>query len=65
MDKENNLLKIKIIQFNKFDSYYIMNRLDVRNVQKNHSTLLTVNNITINNDVKDSKFVERTLKIIP
>ena len=64
-NKENNLLKIKSIQFNRLDSYYIMNRLDVKNVQKNHSTLLTVNNITINNDVADSKFVERTLKILP
>ena len=44
-DKENQLLKTKKFNFQKFDSYYVMNRLEVKNVQKNHSTLLTVNDI--------------------
>ena len=42
-----------------------MDRLKVENVQKNHSTLLTVNEILLNNNFEDSKFSQRSLKIIP
>ena len=42
-----------------------MSKLDVKNVQDNHSTLLTVNDISLNNDFQDSKFIQRSLKIIP
>ena len=64
-DKNNELIKNKIFSFKKVDNYYIMNELKVRNVQKNHSTLLTVNNIELNNGFEDSKFSQRSLKIIP
>ena len=64
-DKESELLKIKKFNFQKIDSFYVMDRLEVKNVQKNHSTLLTVNNILLNNNYEDSKFTQRSLKIIP
>ena len=64
-DKNNELLKTKIFNFKKIDSYYIMDRLEVENVQKNHSTLLTVNEISLNNNFESSKFSQRSLKIIP
>ena len=64
-DKNNELLKTKIFNFKKNDSYYVMDRLKVENVQKNHSTLLTVNEILLNNNFEDSKFSQRSLKIIP
>ena len=32
---------------------------------KNHSTLLIVNEILLNNNFEDSKFSQRSLKIIP
>ena len=64
-DKDNQLLKTKIFDYTKIDSYYIMSKLDVKNVQDNHSTLLTVNDISLNNDFQDSKFIQRSLKIIP
>ena len=64
-DEENQLLKTKKFDFQKIDSYYIMNRLEVKNIQKNHSTVLTVNDISLNNNYKDSKFTQRSLKIIP
>ena len=64
-DKNNELLKTKIFNFKKIDSYYIMDRLKVENVKKNHSTLLTVNEISLNNNFEDSKFSQRSLKIIP
>ena len=64
-DEENKLLKTKKFNFQKIDSYYIMNKLEVENVQKKHSTILTVNDISLNNDYEDSKFIQRSLKIIP
>jgi len=64
-DEKNQLLKTKKFNFQKIGSYYIMNKLEVKNVQKNHSTLLTVNDISLNNDYEDSKFTQRSLKIIP
>ena len=64
-DKNNQLLKTKIFTFTKIDSFYIMNKLEVRNVQKNHSTILTVNDISLNNNFDDSKFVERNLEFLP
>ena len=64
-DLNNELLKTKIFNFVKIDNYYIMDRLDVANVQKNHSTLLTVNEISLNNNFEDSKFSQRSLKIVP
>ena len=64
-DEENQLLKTKKFDFQKIDSYYVMDRLEVKNVQKNHSTILTVNDISLNNSYEDSKFTQRSLKIIP
>ncbi len=64
-DQNNQLLKTKIFSFTKIDSYYIMDKLEVKNIQENHSTLLTVNDISLNNNFEDSKFIQRSLKIIP
>ena len=64
-DLNNELLKTKMFNFVKMNNYYIMDRLDVINIQKNHSTLLTVNEISLNNNFEDSKFSQRSLKIIP
>ena len=64
-DEEGNLLKIKKIDFEKMDKYYIMHRLEVENVQEDHSTLLTVNDISLNNNFDDAMFIQRNLKIIP
>ena len=64
-DKDNQLLKNKIFNFKKINSYYIMDKLEVSNVQKNHSTLLTLDKIELNNQFEDSKFSQKSLKIIP
>ena len=42
-----------------------MNRLEVENVQENHSTLLTVNEISLDNKFEDSMFIVRNLKKRP
>ena len=64
-DKENQLLKTKKFKFEKIEDYYIMKGLEVRNVQENKSTILTVNDITLNNNFEDAMFIVRSLKRLP
>ena len=64
-DNDGELLKKKSIQFNKIDDYYIMDRLFVYNVQKDHSTLLTIDKININLGFENDLFHTKNLKRIP
>jgi len=78
-DKDSQLLKIKSIEFeqitysqdsdsaitNSSKNFYIMNKLDVKNVQKNTSTSLVVNDISINLGIEDKDFNEMNLKRLP
>ena len=64
-DQDEQLLKLKNIKFKKINEYYIMNELFVENIQKNHSTLLTIDEINLNLGFKDDLFHTKTLKRIP
>ena len=68
-DTKGELLKIKTIEFiekiKDTSNYYVMNKLNVKNIQKNTSTSLTVNNIEINLNIKDSDFNDMNLKRLP
>ncbi|SVD26454.1 uncharacterized protein METZ01_LOCUS379308 [marine metagenome] len=50
---------------NSSKDFYIMNKLDVKNVQKNTSTSLVVNDISINFGIEDKDFNEMNLKRLP
>ena len=64
-DKDNKLLKNKSITYTSIENYNIMNKLYVKNVQKNHSTLLQINNIKINLGFSDDIFHTKTIKRMP
>ena len=64
-DKNGDLLKKKSIEFNKIEGYYVMNKLFVHNVQKNHQTFLKIDKITINLGYTDDIFHTKSLKRIP
>jgi outer membrane lipoprotein-sorting protein len=64
-DKDNKLLKNKSITYTSIQNYNIMNKLYVKNVQKNHSTLLQINNIKINSGFSDDIFHTKTIKRMP
>ena len=64
-DKSGNLLKDKRIKYSLIDNFYIMNELQVENVQKKHSTLLTVSDIKINLNFSDDIFHTKTIKRMP
>ena len=64
-DKDGEKLKYKELTYTKIDNYYIMNTLNVKNIQKNTSTFLTINDIKINNGYSDDIFHSKSLKRVP
>jgi outer membrane lipoprotein-sorting protein len=64
-DKSGLILKEKYFTYEKMDIYQILKRIQVTNVQKNHSTHLKFENIEIDTGVKDGLFHERHLKRLP
>ena len=64
-DKNNKKLKYKEIKYSLIDEYYIMNYLNVKNVQKNTSTILKIENIKVNNGFDDNLFHQKNLKRVP
>ena len=64
-DKDGEKLKYKELTYTKIDNYYIMNTLNVKNIQKNTSTFLNINDIKINNGYSDNIFHSKSLKRVP
>ena len=64
-DKNGNLLKEKQFSYVEINTYQILNQIHVKNIQKNHSTRLTFNDIMIDLNIKDEIFHERYLKHLP
>jgi len=64
-DTDDLLLKTKEIKYSLINDFYIMDKLYVENTQKNHSTLLSINNIKINLGFHDDIFHTKTIKRLP
>ena len=64
-DKDEKLLKTKSINYQQIEEYLIMRELFVKNVQKNHTTLLTIDKISINLNYTEDIFHTKNLKRIP
>ena len=64
-DKNGALLKSKSIVYQKIKVYNIMKKLHVKNVQRNHQTVLKFDNIEVDSGIKDNIFHEKNLKRIP
>ena len=64
-DKRGELLKVKNFTHKKIKDYYIMSEIYVENVQKNHSTKLTIDKMEVDLGVKASLFQEKNLKRLP
>ncbi len=64
-DNADRLLKIKTIKYRKLKGYDVPIEMYVENVQKNHSTTLTFENLELDSDVQDALFQEKNLKRIP
>ena len=64
-DKKNELLKKKLYTYTDINGYHILSKINIINVQKNHSTILKFKNIELNNNIKDNFFHKRNLKHLP
>jgi len=64
-DKNGKLLKSKSIIYQQIKEYNIMKELHVKNVQRNHQTILKFDNIEVDSGIKDNIFHEKNLKRMP
>jgi len=64
-DKNGELLKSKSIIYQQIKEYSIMIELHVKNVQRNHQTILKFDNIEVDSGIKDNIFHEKNLKRMP
>ena len=64
-DSKNKLLKVKEFHYTFIDSYHLINKIFVENVQKKTHTLLEFSNLRINTNVKDNLFQEKNMKRLP
>ena len=64
-DKNMELLKSKSIIYQQIKEYSIMVELHVKNVQRNHQTILKFDNIEVDSGIKDNIFHEKNLKRMP
>ncbi len=64
-DKNGELLKSKSIIYQQIKEYSIMIELHVKNVQRNHQTILKFDRIEVDSGIKDNIFHEKNLKRMP
>lgn len=64
-DKRGELKKEKSFQHKKLKDYFVMDRVFVKDVQKNHSTEVTFEKLEVDTGVKSNLFQEKNLKRVP
>ena len=64
-DKSGILFKEKYFSYTVIKDYQILTEIRVTNIQKNHTTSLTFENIKLDSGVEDNLFHERYLKRLP
>ena len=64
-DKNGKFLKSKSIIYQQIKEYNIMKELHIKNVQRNHQTILKFDNIEVDSGIKDNIFHEKNLKRMP
>lgn len=62
-DEEDDFLKrLTINEYKKINGYWIIPEMEMYNEQKNHTTLMQLNDIKIGDGIKDSQFTERMME---
>jgi outer membrane lipoprotein-sorting protein len=63
-DDDGSLLKIlSINNYDKIEGFWTILETEMKNVQKDHSTMIEFKNVKINQGIADSKFSERSMTI--
>ena len=61
-DKNNNHLKSKFFEYKQIGDYLLATKIHVKNMQKQHETILEFSNIIVDSNVSDNVFQEKNLK---
>ena len=64
-DKRGELKKRKVFNFQKLKEYYVMERVFVEDIQKNHTTEVTFSEVKVDSGINKKLFQEKNLKRIP
>ena len=64
-DKRGAIKKEKYFQHNKLKDYYVMNQIQVKDVQKQHTTEVTFESLEVDTGINPALFQEKNLKRIP
>ena len=64
-DKSGKLLKLKTFKYKLIDSYQLIEKIFVENVQKKSNTVLRFEDIIINTGIQDQLFEKRNMKKKP
>ena len=64
-DKRGELKKRKVFNFQKLKEYYVIERVFVEDVQKQHTTEVTFSDIQIDSGIDEILFQEKNLKRLP
>ncbi len=62
-DEDDDLLKILTVKkYEKINGFWIILDSEMKNMQKKHSTEMSLKNVRINNGIQDRQFTERMMK---
>jgi len=64
-DKSDRLEKVRTLKYEEQKGYIVPNEIFVKNVQNNHSTLLTFDELEVDTGINDNLFQEKNLKRLP
>ena len=64
-DKNDRLVKVRTIKYVEQKGYIVPEEIFVKNVQNNHSSLLTFDEMELDTNVKNDLYQEKNLKRLP
>ena len=64
-DKRGKLIKEKIFKYQKIDNYYVISKISVKDVQKEHKTDISFEEVKVDTEMNEKIFQEKSLKRLP
>ena len=64
-DKRDKLKKEKVFSYIKIDDYDILSKISVKDVQKNHKTDISFEEVKVDTEMNEKIFQEKSLKRLP
>ena len=64
-DKRGELKKVKSFVFEKIQDYYVIKKISVKDVQRNHTTNIKFDHIQVDTGIDEKLFHEKNLKRLP